>query len=62
MAHQRIAELEAQMHLLQGNVQDLETALAAAQAQATTLQVMPLLLWHLTLVDECTDINMHEFS
>lgn len=39
LANQRIAELEAQVKALQDTVQGLEEALAAAQAQAATLQV-----------------------
>ena len=39
LANQRIAELEAQVKALQVTVQGLEEALAAAQAQAATLQV-----------------------
>ncbi len=40
LANQRIAELEAQVKALQDIVQGLEEALAAAQAQAATLQVL----------------------
>ncbi len=40
LANQRIAELEAQVKALQDAVQGLEEALAAAQAQTATLQVL----------------------
>ena len=44
LANQRIAELEAHVKALQDTVQGLEEALAAAQAQAATLQVLLYLL------------------
>lgn len=40
LANSRIAELEAQVKVLQDTVQGLEEALVAAQAQAATLQVL----------------------
>ncbi len=40
LANQRIAELEALVKALQDTVQGLEEALAAAHAQAATLQVL----------------------
>jgi multidrug resistance efflux pump len=40
LANQRIAELEAEVKALQGTVQGLQEALAAAQTQNATLQVL----------------------